>query len=316
MNCNIPFLSLNDLPLELSTTQIREAFQPFIARRIEKSDDSQWREHLKRRRRRILTKGLRRLVTTWVPAGQRREDAVIREYSEAWGSADYDRYDIHKEQPRYSPWEWHEEKFLASTLGSTRFRQLMLIRLIEELKPRRVLEVGCGDGINLLLLACRFPEISFQGLELTTAGHERAKQLQQQAELPANMQKFAPLPLKDASGHRKVTFLQGSATDLPFEDNSQDLVFTILALEQMERIRHRVLSEIGRVTCSHAFMIEPFREVNSSGWRRLNVLRRDYFRAGVDDLLPHGLQPLWATDDFPQEVFLGSLAVLSRKNRS
>ena len=45
----------------------------------------------------------------------------------------------------------------ASDVGATRFRQLLLIRLIERVRPRSVLEVGCGNGINLILLGWPLP---------------------------------------------------------------------------------------------------------------------------------------------------------------
>ena len=44
-----------------------------------------------------------------------------------------------------------------------------------------------------------------------------------------------------------VTFLQGSAAELSFPDGAFDLVMTVLAIEQMERIRARALAEITRV---------------------------------------------------------------------
>ncbi len=124
---------------------------------------------------------------------------------------------------------------------------------------------------------------------------------------------FAPLPVKDPGGHRRVNFTKGSVTELEHGNNSKDLVFTILALEQMEQIRPRALGEIARVAAGHTFMVEPFREVNRSGWRRWNVFRRDYFRGTIDDLTDYGLHPVWSTVDFPQETFLGAAAVLAKK---
>src|SRR5690606_1356218 len=129
-----------------------------------------------------------------------------------------------------------------------RFRQLMLIRLVEHLKPRRVLEVGCGLGIHLILLACRFPEVEFTGVELTAAGHRAARALQAEERLPQHLVAFAPEPLVDLTGFRRVDFRQGNAAALDFPDQRFDLVYTVLALEQMERVRARALAEIARVT--------------------------------------------------------------------
>jgi ubiquinone/menaquinone biosynthesis C-methylase UbiE len=201
----------------------------------------------------------------------------------------------------------------ASDVGATRVRQLLLIRVIQKLRPRSVLEVGCGNGINLLLLACRFPDIEFAGVELTQAGHQAATSFQRRATLPDALRRYAPEALPDASAFRRVRFIQGNAAALPFPDASVDLVYTTVALEQMERIRHRALGEIARTTRSHALMVEPFAEGNRALWPRLNVLRRNYFRGCIADLPRYGLAPRVATDDFPQESFLKISAVLSEK---
>jgi hypothetical protein len=46
------------------------------------------------------------------------------------------------------------------------------------------------------------------------------------------------------------------------------------------------------------------------------VLRRDYFRGRIDDLRRHGLEPVLALGDFPQEAFLKTCAVLAEKRPS
>ena len=100
---------------------------------------------------------------------------------------------------------------------------------------------------------------------------------------------------------------------MPFSDGAFDLVLTALSVEQMERVRTKALSEIARVSGGHVLNLEPFLEVNASGLRRLNAMSRDYFRGSIGELRNFGLEPLWATADFPQEVFLSAALVLSRK---
>jgi SAM-dependent methyltransferase len=238
---------------------------------------------------------------------------VVSEYSDAWRAIDYGIYGLGAPQRNYTPWEWHGRRMFASDVGATRFRQLFLIRFIERLQPRRVLEVGCGNGINLILLAGRFPEIAFTGVELTEAGHCAARELQKQSELPPALRDYAPLPLADTTAFRRIQFLQGNATSLPFEDGSFDLVITVLALEQMERVRTQALGEIARVAGRHTLMIEPFQDINTALWPRLNVLRRDYFRGRIADLGRCDLEPVLAFDDYPQETFLKTCAVLAAK---
>lgn len=306
------FTSLNDSGLNIAHAQLTEVFQPFVARSFD-SADPQWRAELHRRERKIRRKYWRQMVLGWLPSTQRNERAVISEYSKAWQLSEYEKYNLEQPLARVSPWEWGEQKLFASDVGATRFRQLILIRVIEQLRPRRVLEVGCGNGINLILLACRFPDIEFTGVELTREGHQTARAFQEQDELPRPMQDYAPLELADTSAFRRIHFVQGSAAQLPFEANSFDLVTTILALEQMERIRDQALREITRVSASHLFNIEPFRDLNDRGGARRNVIRRNYFRGRIDDLKRYGFSPVLALNDFPQEVFLKAGAVLSKK---
>ncbi len=307
------FEPLSEIRLPLCSDDVVRAFEPFVGRRAH-VDDPEWRAHMKRRKKKIVIKGARRLITRWLPSGQRRESEILEEYDQVWGGDTYARYDLDRKPDRLSPWEWQGELLLAATVGATRFRQVMLAAVIDAVKPRRILEIGCGNGINLLLAAGRFPNVEFHGLELTSVGYEAAKRLQRDHEtLPLFLQKFAPEPPVDPAAHRRIHFHRGSAAELPFADGEFDLVYTVLALEQMERIRQKVLNEMARVTAAHAFNIEPFRDVNAEGWPRWNVFRRDYFRGAIDELAAFGLRPIWATDDYPQESFLKTAAVLSRK---
>ena len=283
-------------------------FDPFVERKVS-ADDPNWRRAIFKRKRKTLLKVLHR----WLPTHQRDEQNVVAEYSKVWRDMPYANYSLEQLPPSYSPWEWRGERMFASTFGATRVRQLFLIRVLELVRPRRVLEVGCGNGINLLLLAGRFPDVEFTGVELTEEGRAAAVALQELAELPDEMQAYAPEPLEDVSAFRRIRFLQGSAAQLPFPDGDFDLVFTVLSLEQMESIRRQALSEVARVARRHTLMIEPFADVNDSFWPRLNVARRDYFRGRIVDLPSYGLHPVVVTDDFPQESFLKVCVVLSEK---
>ena len=135
----------------------------------------------------------------------------------------------------------------------------------------------------------------------------------QQEHLPQNLVAFAPEPLRDLQAFRRIDFRQGNAARLEFPDASFDLVYSVLALEQMERVRDQALGEIARVARRHYFGFEPFRDVNDRGWERLYVLGRDYLRGRIADLPRYGLVPTHASIDFPQERFLKACAVLAEK---
>jgi SAM-dependent methyltransferase len=303
--------TLSEVPLGLSRDDIMRVMAPFVKRRIQ-GDDPEWDALVRRRKKNILRRNLRRMTLGWLPQHQRHSAAIIEEYNLLWRGG-YGSYDPANPPARYSAWHWGEERLLANDFGGARFRQLMLVRLIEKLRPGSVLEVGCGLGIHLILLACRFPDIEFTGVELTPEGHEAARALQRLERLPAHLVEFAPEPLQDPTAFRRIDFRRGDATALDFPDDRFDLVYTVLALEQMERVRNRALAEIARVARRHYFGIEPFRDVNDKGWERLYVLAHDYLRGRISGLARHGLVPKLAFSDFPQERFLKACAVLAEK---
>jgi SAM-dependent methyltransferase len=305
-------VSLSESGLGIAEHEITSLFEPFVDS-ARSARPNAWHDEVGRRKRKILKRAAKQLFLPWRSSSRRGEATVVGEYTKAWRSIDYGTYGLGAPQRDYTPWEWRGRRLFASDVGATRVRQLLLIRVIERLQPRRILEVGCGNGINLILLAGRFPKIAFTGVELTEAGHRAARELQQRSELPPALRDYAPLPLADPTAFRAIDFRQGNATSLPFADGAFDLVITVLALEQMERVRQQALGEIARVAGRHTLMIEPFRDVNRAFWPRLNVLRRDYFRGRIADLRDYQLEPVLALDDFPQESFLKTCAVLAEK---
>lgn len=309
------FSSLAESDLAVSLPEIEQLFEPFVVRHLHRNDPA-WVNEIRRRKRKIYKKYIKRRCLAWLPSTQRTEHTVMAEYSKAWQESEYIKYRLNGHPPRVSPWEWQDKQVFASDVGATRFRQLLIIRLIERLQPRTILEVGCGNGINLILLAGYFPAIEFTGIELTEQGYRAARAFQHKPRLPDAMQDYAPLPLKDAEAFRRIKFMQGNAAELPFADNSFDLVTTVLALEQMERIRHRALSEISRVSAKYLLNIEPFKDVNSAVWPRRNVMQRNYFRGAINDMTRYGMTPTLAFDDFPQEAFLKVCALLSEKSQT
>ncbi|HSD34706.1 MAG TPA: class I SAM-dependent methyltransferase [Alphaproteobacteria bacterium] len=300
-----------ELGLGLGAADFDEAFRPFLARWAEQGDPD-WRQALRERDASMRSKLLRR----WLPGFKRArtDDRIRQEYDKVWSRREFEKYALDSPAKRPSPWLWNSRRCFATGIAGTRTRLLLIMQAIETLRPKTVLEVGSGNGINLILLSCRFPDIRFHGVELTAEGIQAATGFQQSVEtLPEHLVAFSPLPPRDPAAFRRIEFRQGTAAALPYDAGSMDLVLTVLALEQMERIRHQALSEVARVSGGHTLRVEPFRDCNRTGRRWLNVLARNYFRARIDDLKAYGLDPVWATDAFPQEYYLGVCAVLSRK---
>lgn len=303
---SFPLTPLEKLPVKFDRAAIEAALSPFLL--DGEAGKRAWKKNFASRRRGTL----KRLVKRLFGFERRDSKAIQAEYHRAW-SVGYDKYDVGAGPRKPKAWQWNDRKLALDGAAATRLRSPLLAAVIEELKPRRVLEVGCGNGMNLISLACHFPEVEFTGIDLTPAGIEVAQTLQAESELPRKLVEYIPLEYKDPDAFKRIRFLIGSAADLPFADREFDLVYTVLAVEQMERIRDAALSEIARVSSGHVLMLEPFRDANSRGVRRFYTLSRNYFRGSIAGLEKYGLKPLWATGDFPQKASLGSSLVLARK---
>jgi SAM-dependent methyltransferase len=306
MDGHFPLQRLEQLPVAIDRSAVEAAMRPFLV--TGPGAEPIWRADYRRR----FSKSVRRMLKRLIGAKKRDQERIQSEYGPAW-AAGHAKYDTSLGARKPAAWVWGDRHLTLDGVAAARLRAPMFAAALAALKPRTVLEVGCGNGINLLSLAGTFPDVQFTGLDLTEEGIAAAKKLQADGTLPPALAEYIPLPKTDPTAFRRIDFVQGSAADLPFADGQFDLVFTVLAIEQMERIRDQALREIARVSGGHVMMLEPLRDANMRGFRRLYTVSRNYLRGSIADLPSYGLEPLWATDDFPQEVFLGSPLVLSRK---
>jgi ubiquinone/menaquinone biosynthesis C-methylase UbiE len=116
-------------------------------------------------------------------------------------------------------------------------------------KPARILEVGVGEGKVATRLAARYPNASITGLDL---------------------------PDDDLRAHWSTSNLTGlfaSAEQIPFPDNTFDLVLAIEMLEHVKRPGH-VLAEIERVANGPVVLTVPWEPV----WRMANMARGAYLK--------------------------------------
>jgi len=117
--------------------------------------------------------------------------------------------------------------------------------LVVAQRPRRVLEVGCGEGMVLAHLAARLPDARFDGLEVDETALVRAR-----TRCP------------------DVALVRGDACELPFGSRTFDLVVCLEVLEHLPEPT-RALRELRRVArggCLVSVPHEPF-------FRLGNVLR-------------------------------------------
>jgi SAM-dependent methyltransferase len=121
--------------------------------------------------------------------------------------------------------------------------------MLAGLAPRRILEIGVGEGHVMSRVRERFPGVPLVGVDLPDDA------------------------LSDEWKEQGLPCMFGDATTLPFPDDSFDLV---LAIEVLEHVPgpEAALGELARV-CSGAFIASvPFEPV----WRAGNMLRRRYLR--------------------------------------
>lgn len=304
-------------PLDLippDRARIAAVLEPFVARRYP-AESPEWRDIAARVARRQRYHFWRKRLGLPRKSGGRSQSEVLEEYSEKWPSRPWPRMRDPLPDERTVRAVWGREGLIIRLWGLQRAQLLLLSSVIEKLKPRSVLEVGAGNGINLFVLSALHPGIKWRGVELTEGGVAVARSVQRGPDLPQDLQDFVPGPIASATAYRDIDFSQGNALALPFADRAFDLVFTFLALEQMQAIRDQSLSEIARVTGRHAAFVEPFSEANTSRTQQHYLRHRGYLNLSVAELPKFGLDPIAAFDDVPQKLTIGaSLVVCARKD--
>ena len=294
--------------------EIEAAVGPFITKRMPMSSP-EWKEIFDRearKERKLHRKEQWRKIFPWRKHA-RHLDVVSGHYETHWSQIPWPKTHNADASEKTIVSFWDDEGMLIRGYGRKRAHHLLFARVVRELRPRRALEVGCGNGFNLLIMATLFPEIEWHGVELTEAGVQVGSSIQKEAELPQALQEFLVDPIVDKTAHRKVKLRQGDASKLPFRDGEFDLVFSFLALEQMQSVRDKALSEIARVTARNTINIEPFRDYNQMPIQKHYREARGYLDLHVNELTSFGLKPIFTFDGWPQKLTLAAGAVVTEK---
>jgi ubiquinone/menaquinone biosynthesis C-methylase UbiE len=293
--------------LKLPTrAEVEAAVGPYITRRMP-VESPEWREIAESQRRKEEKIHRRQKVRSILPwKKQARPQTLVSDHYEThWAEVEWPRTSNPDPSEQGVLSIWDKEGMMIRRFGRKRPHHLLFARLVRELKPKTALEVGAGNGINLLVMSTLFPEIQWSGVELTEAGVQVAKSVQKEERLPARIQEFAVDPIIDPAGHRKATFQQGDASALPFKDKQFDLVFSFQALEQMQAIRDKAVSEISRVAAKYVICTEPFRDFNQSEIQKYYTTARGYLNLAIDELPSFGLRPFLRFGDWPHKLTLG-----------
>jgi SAM-dependent methyltransferase len=246
------------------------------------------------------------------------KDDPMKTIGEVWDKQWRDnlrlREDYFSQSGSAAPYRWGDHHLRIRNAGGVLARMLMLSKVIAELKPRTVLEIACGDGLNLLFLSCLHPDTRFTGIDLTAGGIEMAQAFQRDhARLPGYMSSVFGAAIKDDTAFCAVEFKQGDASKLQFAPNSFDLVISCVGLEQMESIRSKALSEFARVSGGWTAMLEPFKDFNIDAMNRTYLEKSKYFQGDVEGLGAHGLKPVFVCDDLPQKLNYNAGVVVCQK---
>jgi SAM-dependent methyltransferase len=294
--------------------EIDAAVRPFITKRVPVSS-ADWKEIYDReakKERKIYRKQKWRSILPWKK--QARPQALVSDHYEThWTEIPWPKTNNPDPNERGIVSIWDDEGMLIRRYGRKRAHHLLFARVVRELKPKTALEVGCGNGINLLIMATLFPEIQWTGVELTEAGVQTGKSIQKEAELPAVLREFSAEPVVDPTAHKRVTMRQGDASKLPFRDGEFDLVFSFQALEQMNAIRDAAVSEMARVAKWWVVGTEPFAEWNQSEIQEHYMKARGYLDLSVDELPKFGLKPILVFGEWPHKLQSGAGLVAAEK---
>jgi SAM-dependent methyltransferase len=122
--------------------------------------------------------------------------------------------------------------------------------LLGGIEPRRILEIGVGEGVVMSRVRERFPEATIVGVDLPDQS------------LAAEWRELG------------LSCLFGDATALPFPDDAFDLVMAIEVLEHVPG-PDRALRELSRVCTGALIASVPFEPI----WRAGNIARRRYVKA-------------------------------------
>lgn len=207
--------------------------------------------------------------------------------------------------------EYKKKLFLSPGAVCQRIWQYYIYRNINQTSAVKILEVGSGNGLNSILLSCLFPKKNFFGIDISSVGIRYSKRILKNKVENKFFYGFPVIPKKKIG---KVDFINSNAKNMKFKNNSFDFVFSVLALEQMDDIKKKVINEMVRVSSKYICFVEPFSDVNKTFLRKVHINTNKYFSYKINDLEKnHKLKIINIDFDHPKKITLGAACVLCKK---
>ena len=270
----------------------------------------------------ILSKDFYRIFKNYifsiVKNFKRSQKFTKERYENIWGGVFNENQIIEHFDINSKTYYLHKFKkvFLAHSCLTTKIQQFLILKKIKELNPKSVLEIGCGSGITLKLLSDLYSEINFYGIDQSVEGIKYAKKLKTQT-LKTIFKKKLNFQFKNTENNTNLELYTQDASSINFNDKNFDIVFSNLALEQMDNIKYEVLSEIKRVAKKYIILIEPFKNLNGFGLRYLHHKSKQYFSLNYKDLEDKNFEIIEFYEQLPALLSLNyGMLVLKRKNLS
>ena len=168
----------------------------------------------------------------------------------------------------------------------------LLCEHLEQIAPRRVLDIGCGEG-QLSRVAAGLPGVS-QVVGVDPTGSQLRVATERQPSAPAEPAEHGPG--RTATGpapQARPGYARAAAGALPFPDETFDAAFACLVFEHIEGTAG-ALAEVGRVLRPEAtfvlFLNHPLLQAPGSGWVDDHILEEQYWRIGPYLVEHHGVE--------------------------
>lgn len=209
----------------------------------------------------------------------RTEDNSYNEYNNHW-----DKFWEAREYFKKSDQFMNNGVYIPD-ITAFEYKKMVIINILEktikEYNVHSVLEIGSGGGLNLMLLAPKFPDVQFVGIEPSDSG----------VRVSQNFILNPPIEFEDAykkGSIKNVKIMKGSIlkniTINELKDYKFDLIFTAAVLEQLNNYLDVAFSNIFSLNFEYFLFFEEWLEANNTISNYNYLVKYDYFRASVNYL--------------------------------